>query len=82
MYSGNVRVGGIFNGKRCEPLADALAQERNFEPPVHTGKGLQLGEPGLKQGLGAAAVLARVVVERRRHLNQALEKCLIRSGRR
>jgi hypothetical protein len=49
---------------------------------MYIGKEFQFGYSSREQGLGAAAVLALVVVECRRDLNQALEKCLIRSGRR
>jgi hypothetical protein len=60
--------------QRRQPMAGGLATRRKVEPPVRSGKGLQLGEPRLEQTLGAATVHARVVMEPRSNLNQALEK--------
>jgi hypothetical protein len=83
LYAVNtVRVRGSFAGKRFKPQADGLAQGFDLESPMYIRKEFQFGYSSREQGLGAAAVLALVVVECRRDLNQALEKCLIRSGRR
>ena len=83
MYAGNTgRFRGSFADKRFRPQARGLAQGFDLESPIYIGKEFQFGYSSRKQGLGAAAVLALVVVECRRDLNQGLEKCLIRSGRR
>ena len=73
----------IFSAlQRCKPTADRYAQRLEFQPSMTVWKSIDLCDPGLKQILGALAIRSRIMVECRRDLNQALEKCLIRSGRR
>lgn len=70
---------GVLAGfERRNPPAGGGAKLLEVNPPVRFGEGLQLFQAAPEQRPRARAVAALIVVERGRHLNNALKKSLLR----
>ena len=66
---------GVFAGSQgCNPPASRGAQLFQSKPAVSFREAVELFEPGLKQRLCPGAIPAGVVMERRRDLDDALQK--------
>jgi hypothetical protein len=64
--------------QRRKPSADCHSQRLEFEPSMSVWESFNLCKPGLKKILSALAIRSRIMVERRRNLDQALQERFFR----